>query len=212
MASNPRPNGQLKSRWTFFRQWLKDPMSVSSISPSSPHLAKRMLAQLPTDARRVVELGAGTGVFTHALLEHGIRPDDLMVVELNPALVELLRQNFPEARVVHGDAREVSRLAGESGYLDAGPADAVFSGLGMLSMSQQAQREVLEAAFKLTREGGSFIQFTYGHNNPVSPVVLADLGLHVRRGELAWRNLPPATVFVFHRGRSTHVRPRSLAL
>lgn len=184
-------------------------MSVSSISPSSPHLAKRMLAQLPDDAKRVVELGAGTGVFTHALLEHGIRPEDLLVVELNPALVDLLQQNFPEARVVHGDAREASRLAREAGYLDGGPADAVFSGLGMLSMSQEAQREVLETSFELTREGGSFIQFTYGHTNPVSPVVLADLGLHVRRGELAWRNLPPATVFVFNRGRSTHVRPRS---
>lgn len=185
-------------------------MSVSSISPSSPHLAKRMLEQLPADARRVVELGAGTGVFTHALLEHGIRPEDLLVVELNPALVGLLRQNFPEARVVHGDAREVSRLAREAGYLDDGLADAVFSGLGMLSMSQQAQREVLDAAFELTREGGSFIQFTYGHTNPISPVVLAELGLHVRRGELAWRNLPPATVFVFNRGRSTHFRPRSI--
>lgn len=211
MAAPPRPNGPLRSRWTFFRQWLKDPVSVSSISPSSAHLARRMLNELPADARRVVELGAGTGVFTSALLEHGIRAEDLLVVELNPALVDLLRQNFPEARVVHGDAREAPRLAREAGFLDDGPADAVFSGLGMLAMNQQAQREVLEAAFELTRDGGSFIQFTYGHTNPVSPVVLAELGLHVRRGELAWRNLPPATVFVFNRGRSTHVRPRSIA-
>jgi phosphatidylethanolamine/phosphatidyl-N-methylethanolamine N-methyltransferase len=200
----------MKSRWTFFRQWLKDPKSMSSISPSSLHLARRMIDQLPQDARRVVELGGGTGVFTQALLEHGIQPCDLMVVELNPALATLLAQNFPEARVVQGDAREVATLARDTGYVDEGPADAVFSGLGMLSMSRQVQREVLESAFELTREGGSFIQFTYGHTNPVSPVVLADLGLHVRRGEIAWRNLPPATVFVFNRGRSTHVRPRSI--
>lgn len=208
MSNYYRPPRTLRSRWAFFREWLRNPRATSSLSPSGPELAHRMIGQLPDNARRVVELGAGTGVFTHALLEHGIAPEDLLVLEINPALAKLLEVNFPEARIIHGDARHVHGLAEASGWLEGGPADAVFSGLGMLAINPVAQGEILESAFSVLRDGGCFIQFTYGHTNPVSPLVLAELGLHVRRGDMAWRNFPPATVFVFEKGRSTNFRPR----
>jgi phosphatidylethanolamine/phosphatidyl-N-methylethanolamine N-methyltransferase len=213
MPPRARPAGIGKSaptQWTFFRQWLKNPLSIAAISPSGRQLAQRMIAELPPGARRVVELGGGTGVFTSALSDHGIAPADLMVLELNEELHHHLSQRFPDAHVVCGDARELPRLAAQCGFADGGPADAVLSGLGLLWMSRPTQQAILEAAFELLSPDGRFIQFTYGPGCPVSREVQTSLGLTARRGELAWLNMPPATVYVFQRSRSRAVTPRSM--
>ena len=191
--------------WTFFRQWLKNPVAMSAISPSGPQLARKMVAELPVDARRVIELGAGTGVFTRALIAHGIQASDLMVLELNAELHAHLQTMFPAVHVQHGDARELVRLASECGFAQDGPADAVISGLGMLSMPRQVQHDILGAGFDCLQPQGRYIQFTYGPATPVSQDVLDSLALNARRGAFVWRNLPPATVFVFTRNRSEHV-------
>ena len=93
--------------WTFFRQWLRNPRAMAALSPSSRQLARLMIEQLPEVARHIIELGGGTGVFTQALLEHGIEPSELLVVELNEELHQLLRQRFPSVGVVCGDAQEL---------------------------------------------------------------------------------------------------------
>ena len=191
--------------WTFFRQWLKNPMAMSAISPSGPQLARQMVAELPDDARRVIELGAGTGVFTRALIARGIQASDLMALELNAELHAHLQQRFPEVHVQHGDARELVRLGADCGFAQDGPADAVISGLGMLSMPRELQHDILAAAFDCLQPHGRFIQFTYGPGTPVAQEVLDSLALNARRGAFVWRNLPPATVFVFTRNRSESV-------
>jgi len=191
--------------WTFFRQWLKNPLGIAALSPSGRQLARQMIVELPHDARRVIELGGGTGVFTRALLGHGIARKDLMVLELNEALYQHLRTRFPEVHVVCGDARELKSIASKNGFLDDGLADAVISGLGLLSMSKRTQSEILLAAFGTLKTEGRFIQFTYGPKSPVSQELLAELGLSVRRGGFAWWNVPPASVYVYTRSRSRSV-------
>lgn len=202
--------GGTPEHWTFFRQWLKSPLSIAAISPSSQYLARQMLAELPADARRVVELGGGTGVFTAALLAHGIAPQDLLVLELNEDLHQHLSQRFPGAHVICGDARELPEIVTGCGYANGGPADAVLSGLGLLSMSRGMQKAIVEAAFRVLRPEGRFIQFTYGPTSPVSGEVLAELQLVARRASLTWRNVPPATVYVYERARSRHIAPTSM--
>ncbi|MCI1710219.1 MAG: methyltransferase domain-containing protein [Chiayiivirga sp.] len=197
-------------RWTFFRQWLKNPLAIAAISPSSRQLARQMVAELPTDTRRVIELGGGTGVFTQALLEHGIAPADLMVLELNEELHQHLRRRFSQAHVVCADARDLPTVAARIGYTESGMADAVISGLGLLSMSKPMQRAIVEAAFATLRPDGRLIQFTYGPASPVSREVLDVLDLNARRGNFAWWNMPPATVYVYTRNRSKAVKARSM--
>jgi phosphatidylethanolamine/phosphatidyl-N-methylethanolamine N-methyltransferase len=196
--------------WTFFRQWLKNPLAIAAISPSSRQLARRMVAELPTGTRRVVELGGGTGVFTQALLDHGIAAPDLMVVELNEELHHHLRRRFPEAHVVCADARDLADVARSTGFVADGPVDAVISGLGLLSMPRVTQQSIVEAAFDVMRPDGRLIQFTYGPASPVSKEVLESLDLNSRRGTVAWWNMPPATVYVYGRNRSRAVKARSM--
>ena len=194
MKPVPKP-----SAWTFFWQWLKNPLRTAAVAPSSAELAAAMVAELPDDVRRVIELGGGTGAITDALLGAGIRDDDLLVLELNEELHAHLHLRYPKVRVVLGDARSLPALARDNGYLDSGPADAIVSGLGLLSMPLALQRDILEAAFSCLRPGGVFVQFTYRPAAPVSDAVALELGLQVRRGDFVLRNMPPATVYVYTR-------------
>ena len=186
--------------WTFFRQWLRNPRAMAAMAPSSRQLAKLMIEQLPDGAQHIVELGGGTGVFTQALLENGIEPGKLLVVELNEELHQLLMRRFPSVHVVCGDAQELKSIVRTSGFTDeASGVDAVVSGLGMLSIPRATQRAILKGVFNVLREGGRFIQFTYGPASPVSRELLNELGLHVKRAGVAWLNVPPATVYVYTR-------------
>ena len=193
--------------WTFFRQWLKAPLTTAAVSPSSQELAAEMLRELPEHPRRVVELGGGTGVFTQALLQRGVAPEHLLVFELNETLHQHLQEKFPRTPIVCADARELIDVVRTQGFAEIGEIDAVISGLGLLSMNADLQREILAPAFQAMAADGRFIQFTYGPTNPVKASVMRDLGLHARRAGFTLRNLPPASVFVLTRSVSKSIKP-----
>jgi len=183
--------------WTFFRQWLRHPLSTASVTPSGRQLTRAMMRQLPADARCVVELGAGTGVFTRALLEHGIAPGQLVVVELNAELHALLSRQLPRVAVVHGDARDLRDIVARVGC--GTTVDAVVSGLGLLAMPRAVQQQILTAVFDVLGPGRSLIQFTYSPAPPVATGLLQELDLRAERVAFAPLNLPPAFVFKFSR-------------
>jgi phosphatidylethanolamine/phosphatidyl-N-methylethanolamine N-methyltransferase len=187
----------------FLRQWVRNPVQMAAVSPSGRELAQRMVEPLPPGAQRVVEIGAGTGVFTRALLASGIDPSRLLVIEINPDLARFLQGSFPKVHVACADARYLPEIAEGEGLLaDGARADAVVSGLGLLAMSRALKRQLLRAAFSVLGEQGRFIQFTYGPFSPISRGVLDEFGLYARRTATAWRNLPPANVFVYRRRHS----------
>lgn len=196
--------------WTFFRQWLKNPLGTAAISPSSRQLARQMMAELPKPAKRVIELGGGTGVFTQALLDHGIAPADLLVLELNEELHQHLQRHFPHVQVACADAVDLAAVAAARGFGDERPVDAVISGLGLLSMPKATQQAILSSAFSVMQPQGRFVQFTYGPANPVAREVLEGLELNARRSSFTWWNVPPATVYVYTRKVSRSLAPRSM--
>jgi len=206
----PTNTRSLPAGWTFFRQWLKNPLRVAAISPSSRQLARQMMTQLPRNCGRVIELGGGTGVFTQALLEHGIAPEELLVLELNEELHQHLVRQFPHSKVVCGDAGNLLQIANEHGFGGDNKADAIISGLGLLSMPRQLQQSILQAAFDSMQPEGRFIQFTYGPANPVTKEVIEALELSSRRASFTWWNVPPATVYVYQRRVSRQIVPRSM--
>lgn len=179
----------------FYREWLRQPMSVAAVSPSGRRLAEAVAAAVGP-ARSVVELGGGTGSLTEALVARGIA--NLVVVEAVPAFCELLRRRFPELEVIEGDAaRAPSLLAGSR--VPPGTADVVVSGLGMLTRPREEQQRLLEAMLALLRPGGFIVQFTYSLFFPAARGLLAEMGLEARREGMTWINLPPASVFVVRR-------------
>jgi phospholipid N-methyltransferase len=190
----------LRSVGTFLGQWLRDPVRTASVTPSGRQLAHLMVAALPAGARRVVEIGAGTGVFTRALLEAGIAPANLLVVEINPHLADFLRRRFADVNVACADARRLDALLVGAGFAADGlGVDAVVSGLGLLSMRAETRCGIVREAFAVLAPNGRFVQFTYGPGSPLRRRERDALGLAVRRAGFALRNLPPATVYVYER-------------
>lgn len=186
----------------FFSLWLKSPLSIGAVAPSSEGLARAVahatvsqIAHAP--AGPVIELGGGTGRITRALLDAGIAPDRLHVIECDPYLYSVLRRRFPQVHVVRGDARHLRALCREEGIE---PATAIVSGLPLLSLPRTVRTEIVEESFGALRDGGVFVQFTYA---PVSPLPRRLMGLTGRPVRTIWLNVPPATVWCYRRAATS---------
>ncbi|MBX6320774.1 MAG: phospholipid methyltransferase [Rhodospirillaceae bacterium] len=177
----------------FFKLWLRNPMSIGNFTVSSRDLAVAMARAVPRTPGPVVELGGGTGVVTQALLDRGIAPEELVVVERNEVLYRLLCRRFPEVRVLHGDAAALSDLLRP---LDLPPGRAVVSGLPILSMPRPVQQAIVDQSFAALSAGAPFVQFTYA---PYSPLPRRPLGLEGQVAARVINNLPPARVWVYRR-------------
>ena len=93
------------------REWFVNPQRTGAVAPSSPQLAAAMARWLPADPESfVLELGPGTGAVTDALLKRGLREDRLVAIENNPTWRELLRERFPSAHIIIGDAWHLDDL------------------------------------------------------------------------------------------------------
>jgi len=182
---------------TFLGRWLRSPRQMGAIAPSSRFLARAIARQIPRAAldetSPVIELGGGTGSITQGLLEAGLKPERLYVVERDQHLVELLRRRFPLSTVLCGNAEALAELLAPLGVRQAA---AVVSGLPLLLFSEASRARLIESAFSLLGTGGPFIQFTYGAKSPVPPHLH---GLAARRSALVLRNVPPAFVWTYRR-------------
>lgn len=174
----------------FLGQLLKKPHQVVALAPSSSVLCEEMAAELDPAAGPVIELGAGTGNITQAILDRGIAPEQVHSIEMNPDFCDRLRGRFPGLNV-----HEMS--AGDVGTLPVENAQAVVSGLPLLSMPLDLQRNILGGTFQRVRPGGQYVQFTYGPKPPVARAVREDLGLEWRHSRKIWWNMPPARVYRF---------------
>ena len=100
----------------FIRSWMEKPLAIGAVTPSGKALARTMAAYLdPSVPGPIIELGPGTGPVTEAIVEQGIDPARLVLVEFDPTFCRLLRARFPAATVVQGDAYSLRRVL--SGFL-----------------------------------------------------------------------------------------------
>ena len=179
----------------FLRSWIEKPLTTGAVMPSSKVLARTMAAYVdPKSKGPVVELGPGTGAVTQALVERGIDPARLVLVEFNPSFCRMLRVRYPAATVVQGDAYRLRHL------LDTTlrePADAIVSGLPLVTKPMRTRVRLIGEAMTLLRPGAPFVQFTYAMGPPI-PKGLN--GIRTEASPLIWLNLPPARVWIY-RGR-----------
>lgn len=101
----------------------RSPRTIGACVPSSKMLSRMMAAEVPLPVDGVViELGGGTGRITSALLERGVPPEQLVVVEQNPSLADLLRKRFSKVQVIQGDAAFCySQIPGSRGFMPWSP-------------------------------------------------------------------------------------------
>ncbi len=183
---------RLDDEMQFIRTWIEKPLSTGAVMPSSKALARTMARYVDAEASGpVVELGAGTGPVTEAMVERGVDPARLILVEFNPDFCRLLRTRYPRATVVQGDAYRLRRLL--ETYVKA-PASAMVSGLPLVTKPVRARIRLISDAMALLAPGAPFVQFTYAMVTPI-PKQLS--GIKAEASELIWRNVPPARVWVY---------------
>jgi phosphatidylethanolamine/phosphatidyl-N-methylethanolamine N-methyltransferase len=184
----------VKETELFFRQWLRSPKSMGSIIPSSRALARAVAGQVVwRPGQVVVELGAGTGAISQALIASGLPPEAMMMIELDRSLFEYLRERFPEVRVVNGDATRLVDILRQQGIGEVG---TVISGLPMVNMPLAFQRAIVEQGLAAVAPGGCMLQYSY---SPISPVPAKKLGVEAKLVRFVLRNVPPATVWRYRR-------------
>ena len=163
--------------------------------PSGKLLARTMAQYVDVDSEGpVVELGPGTGAITNALIERGVEQKRLVLVEYNPGFCALLRDRYPQAKVIHGDAYRLRDSLRKE--LDT-PASAVVSGLPLVTKPMQIRLRLIRDAFAALAPGAPFVQFTY---SVVPPIPKSLPGVSTEASERVWMNLPPARVWVYRKG------------
>jgi phosphatidylethanolamine/phosphatidyl-N-methylethanolamine N-methyltransferase len=178
----------------FLRSWIERPLSTGAVTPSGKILARTMARYVdPKKTGPVVELGPGTGPVTEALVQAGVAPSRLVLVEFNPNFCRILRARYPEATLVQGDAYSLRRLL-ETLLIQ--PAAAVVSGLPLVTKPIRMRLRLLRDAFDLMLPGAPFVQFTY---SVASPLPRRFGGFSAEASERIWMNIPPARVWVYRR-------------
>jgi phosphatidylethanolamine/phosphatidyl-N-methylethanolamine N-methyltransferase len=182
---------RLNDEVRFIGSWIKKPLSMGAVTPSSKALARVMARYVDPDGNGpVIELGPGTGPVTEALVTCGVDPSRLVLVEFNPTFCGLLQQRFPDATVVHADAY---RLRESLGSLTRHEAAAVVSGLPLMTKPLRMRMRLLREALALLQPNAPFVQFTYAVVPPIPKLA----GIKVEASERIWRNMPPARVWVY---------------
>jgi len=173
----------------FFRRWLANPLQMGSVVPSSAALCARVVRHTRRSAdEAVLELGAGTGVISRALLEGGVPTERLIVVEIVPEMAAHLRHALPGVEVVEGDARDLPQLLARRWH---GRIGSVVCGIPLVLQPLAEQRRFV-AAIEAVAPGRGFLHYSYC---ATSPLPWRKHALTARREAWTPLNFPPASVW-----------------
>jgi phospholipid N-methyltransferase len=191
---------------TFVAEALINFQTVAAISPSSSYLATAMLEPRTLARTRVaLELGAGTGAITHALLAQLPPHATLLVFEINPRFFECLQQSITDPRVILINS-SAENLDAELRRRGIQQVDAVISSLGLAFMPESDRQALFQRLAPFLHTKSVFTQFQYIHGMQFVGGRLCRLNLRPLlnryfgsvQSKIVWRNLPPAFVFTCH--------------
>ncbi|HXI71807.1 MAG TPA: methyltransferase domain-containing protein [Verrucomicrobiae bacterium] len=178
----------------FLQEWFANPQRTGSVAPSSPQLAAAMAQWLPANPDSfVLELGPGTGAVTDALIKRGLREDRLVAIERNPKMARLLREKFPRAQIINGDAWHLDHLL-RSRREPIESVGAVISSLPLLNFPPEEAESLTQKIRSVLEPDGNWVQYSYHLGKKQ---VRGAASFTLRASKIVWLNFPPARVSVF---------------
>ena len=190
MFNNKANNHRMNGRLVFIQEFLKHPLQIGSIIPSSHFLEQRIVAAAAVDtANVVVELGPGTGGTTRAILSAMPGHARLLSIEINLHFYSLLNNINDERLIAHlGSAADLKDIMS---VYKLGAANAVVSGIPFSTMSRSAGSQIIETVSSVLAPGGHFV--AYQTSNRVASLCRPFLGSELSAMELL--NIPPMRIF-----------------
>ncbi len=179
----------------FLQRWARNPLQMGSVVPSSPALGRRIAALTRHGPEeRVLELGAGTGAVSRALLAGGVPAERLAVLEIVPEMAEHLEATLPGVSVIRGDAFALETALPRAWHARIG---TVICGIPLVLLPLERQRAFVRAV-EAVAPGRGFLLYTYC---VTSPLPWRRLGLRATREAWTPLNLPPASVWRYRPAR-----------
>jgi phospholipid N-methyltransferase len=175
----------------FFREFLRHPVMVGSIIPSSQRTINRMLSKVDWPNTKVfVEYGPGVGTFCGAILDRLPEDATLLVIDTNPVFIDYLRRKFVDPRflAVNGSAADVNEILARHGFEKA---DYVLSGLPLSTLPKGVAPRIASETRKALRVGGAFLVYQY---SPYADSLLRANFTQIDRG-FEWINIPPCGLY-----------------
>ena len=151
----------MSEKKSFIRQFWKEKKMVGAMAPSSRFLAQKMLANIDfNEAKVIIELGPGTGVFTDKILDQMSADAVLLVFELNENFCNQLQKRITDKRahIIFDSAEKIEYYLAE---YELEKADVVVSSLPLANFPQDIRDSVLKASHNSLKPVGKYIQFQY---------------------------------------------------
>jgi phospholipid N-methyltransferase len=190
----------------FLKRFLKRPLQIASIVPSSKALVKRVAGKMDFSRRRVIaEYGPGEGVHSREIARRMTADSHLLLFELDPTFARDLERQFaddPRVHVVHGDAASLPEELERRGFAKC---DYILSGIPFSILKIDKKRALLQKTYDALAPGGSFI--IYQVTNELRQH--ATLFEHTD-SEYFLQNIPPMFITVFEKRRPHKARASEL--
>ena len=148
----------------------------------------------PSENNVVMELGVGTGAITKFLQERVPNDDSYLGIELDRDLVRSLKRNYPDMRIIRGNALDASEIHRRSGL---GKIGSIICCLPFVSMPNEVGENILLEIDKFMQQGCTFRTFQYAHGYYFPSAIklrefMRDRYGKQKRSPLIVKNVPPA--------------------
>ncbi|MCE1273579.1 MAG: hypothetical protein HGB01_06660 [Chlorobiaceae bacterium] len=169
------------SKRAFLKAYLKNPSRTGSVLPSSERVGRAFARQMDRlSAKRIVELGPGTGAITEHIAENSPH-----LVEIDKELCRLLSERFPDCVIENRCAIEFLEQCHEACGL-----------IVSIPLINNPERSNIIAAIRKAYQRGIVswcMIFTYGLTDPLREVGF-DKSKKIKSVLL---NLPPAHIWLY---------------
>jgi phospholipid N-methyltransferase len=175
----------------FIEGFLRNPVMVGSIVPSSRFTINRMLAPVDwANCKLFVEYGPGVGTFCRPVLDRLGRDGQLIVIDTNPLFIDYLRRTITDSRFIPvlGSAADVEDIVRAHGH---DKADYVLSGLPFSTLPDGVGPAIASATYRVIRKGGAFLVYQF------TPKAREFMARHFKRIDNGMEpiNVPPCFLF-----------------
>ncbi len=150
----------MKTTLSFFKESIRNLRTTGAVVRSSKYLVREMLKPIDfSQARVVVELGAGDGVMTFEILKNLHPKARLLCFEINAQFCEMLREIQDERFVLIEDSAE--KLGDYMRQLEINEVDYVVSAIPFVALSDELSYAIVQGCFTALKKKGLYIQFHY---------------------------------------------------
>ncbi len=185
-----KDKASLADQIAFIQEFVRHPLKIGSIIPSSRYIERRILAagKIAT-AKTVVELGPGTGGTTRALLSAMPADAKLLSIEINPHFYKVISRIRDDRFIPHlGSATRIEEIISSYGL---NLSDCIVSGIPFSTLRKGDGDQIIRSITRSLAPNGWFI--AYQVSSRVADLCRPYLGHEEKEIEL--RNLPPLKIY-----------------